>query len=249
MSDVDEHSIHNEPHRRKESFESDPSEEHAEDPEDEQSERLEAQQSVWSEPSLSRTLTGVPDTPAPYQTWLEENRKQTTSFQSWRNTIIIALLSAPWAVLGAFYGGGKTWFAVLSAVVFAPFVEELMKVGIALYTIETRPFWFQSPLQIIVCALGGGLGFAVIENLIYFHVYLADPSLFLVYWRWTVCVALHMGCSLIASMGLIRIWRDLWKHKYPARIHLGFPYLTAAVLVHAAYNLTAFLMEYAGVQF
>lgn len=244
-----DHSIENEPHYSKDSFQSDPSEERADHTGEPQSERAEAHQSVWSEPGLSRQLAGGPSSPEPYRQWLEEGGNRIGRFESWRNTFLMALLSAPWAVIGAFYGGGQTTFALLSMVVFGPVVEELMKVGLALYAVETRPFWFRSPAQILVCAFGGGLGFAVIENMIYFNIYLSNPSSLLIFWRWTVCVALHVGCSLIAGLGLIRIWKDVWQRQHPAQIHLAFPYLTTAVVLHGAYNLSMVLLNFTGFHF
>ncbi len=240
----DEHSIENEPHRKKESFDSDPGEDEVDVSGENRSERERAEQSVWSEPGMSKQLAG-PTAPSdtPYETWLREGREQHSETRTWMITILIAVFSAPWAVLGALLGGQQSVFPLLSLVVFGPFIEEVMKVGIALYVIETRPFWFRNRAQLLFCAAAGGLGFAIIENMIYLQVYIPNASQAVINWRWSVCVALHTGCSLIAGLGLLNTWEHIWEEYKPAQLAYGFPYLFTAVGLHGTYNLLAILLE------
>jgi RsiW-degrading membrane proteinase PrsW (M82 family) len=132
--------------------------------------------------------------------------------------------------------GGTSTFAVLSITIFGPLVEEVMKVAGLLWIVEKRPFLFTSRLQIIICALCGGLAFAVIENFIYLNVYVPNPPESLVQWRWTVCTFLHCGCSLIAGMGLIRVWTVTMRDRVQPNITNAARYLILAMVVHGVYN-------------
>ena len=100
-------------------------------------------------------------------------------------------------------------------------------------------------MQIVICALAGGLVFAVIENFLYLHVAIKNPPEWLIYWRWTVCVALHTGCSLIAGLGLMRIWADTTVNRVRPRLSLGSPLLLTAVIIHGCYNGFAVILSLA----
>jgi RsiW-degrading membrane proteinase PrsW (M82 family) len=175
-----------------------------------------------------------------YENWLAKGRERTGILRSCAWAIAVALAAGPWAILGAFVGtysyGRADVAGVLGLTIIAPVIEEMMKIAATLYVVERRPFLFQSRAQIVICVIAGGLVFACIENVFYLKVYISDPSAAIIYWRWTVCVFLHMGCSLIAGLGLIRIWQDVWRRRARARIHLAFPYLVIAMVVHGTYN-------------
>jgi RsiW-degrading membrane proteinase PrsW (M82 family) len=248
-------SIDDEPHMRGEPLRGDPSERTAEtklNPERHapESGAAKLEHSVWDEPGLSRELAGEPPPGTlTYETWLARGRGRTGWPASWAVTAVVALLAGPWAVLGALWGSGQSLFQILLIIVFGPVAEEVMKTAAVLYVIEKRPYWYRSPLQIALCALAGGLAFAAIENLMYLHVHIADPSPGLVYWRWTVCTGMHTACSFIAGLGLVRIWRDVWKRRARPNLTLGFPYLAAAILIHGSYNAFAMYLAMSDYQF
>ncbi len=203
-----------------------------------------AYRSVWNEPGLSADLTGPrPADADDYGGWLQRGRAASNPAASWLLTFVLAVIAGPLAIVAALWGSGQTAWGVLALVVLGPTVEEVVKVMAPLVAVEKRPFLFRSAAQIIVCAMTSGLAFAVIENLLYLHVYVADPSPQLVAWRWTVCVALHVGCSTVAGMAVARIWRDAWRRLAPPRIEAGFPILAAAIAIHGSYNLLAILIE------
>jgi len=205
---------------------------------------------IWDEPALSPLLAGaVPPGELTYRRWLLERRDRTTAARSWAITIGAAAAAGPWAVLGAFWGSGRTVFSVAALIAFAPLVEEMMKAALALYVVEKKPFLFRSRAQIGLCVVAGAFAFAVLENLLYLNVYIPKPPVALVRWRWSVCVALHMGCSLIASMGLMRVWTDTWRRLDRPRLALAYPYVLTAVVVHGTYNALALLLTVAGFTF
>lgn len=240
-------SIEQEPHLRNGAFQTDPSEVAAEsnlrrettasDLDDQ------VEHTVWDEPSLSRDLTGeLPQGGLTYARWIEKRLAETTTSRSWAVVIGVALAAGPWAILGAFIGGEST-FGILMLVAFGPMVEEMMKIAAALWVVEKRPFLFQSRAQIALCALAGGFVFAAIENVLYLKVYVEEPFALLIHWRWSACVALHMGCSLVASMGLMRIWaKSIEQHSRP-ELSTGLVYILVAIVIHGIYNGFAVLLS------
>ena len=202
--------------------------------------------SIWDEPGLSVELTGkVPETALTYQKWFCRERDKTSNLKSWLITLFLILASGPWAVIGAFVlalqglgGVGGT-----AIVVFGPVTEEVLKVAAALIVLEKRPFFFNSARQILVCCILSGFVFAYIENLLYLNIYIANPTPQLILWRWTVCVALHVSCSTIASLGLIKMWRKSMKELSPPKLFQILPYLITAAIIHGIYNNIALFLS------
>ncbi len=199
--------------------------------------------SVWDEPTTARELAGSPEADAvTYASWLAEGQRRTTWGRSWLTVLLVSLAAGPWGVIGAFSGSmgfAHRLFGMLAAVFLAPVVEEIAKTAIAQTILEIRPFLFKHPAQILLVGLAGGLSFAVIENLIYLHVLIDEPTRGLILWRWTVCVAMHMGCSAVASLGLALAWRDGMRHHRRPRIIEAFHWLVFAMVGHGAYNAFA----------
>ncbi len=237
--------IEHEPWRKGGGARPDPSEEAAErtfrrerahpDPD-----REATQFSVYDEPAYRAAHPGPLPPGAPtYATWLAARRDRADPSRGRRIAFLIMLAGGPFAVLGAFLGGS----GLLSVIVWGPVTEELMKVALLLTLLELRPHVLTSRLQIHLAAAGSGLGFSVIENLIYLHVYVPDPAAALVVWRWTVCVVLHVGCSLIASLGVARAWSRCLAELEPPRLGIALRWLVAAIALHGAYNLLATILS------
>ncbi len=205
--------------------------------------------SVWDEPTVPRHLAGAAARdPAhvTYARWLDDGRARWGFAKSWGLTLLVALAAGPWAVAGALFNGGASLSGTLMLVVFGPLTEELMKIAAVFLVIEKWPFAFRSSIQVVLCCVAGGLAFAAIENLLYLFVYVPEPSPRLVLWRWTVCVALHTGCSLLAGLGAARVWRRVWTDRAPPRLALAFPFVVAATVVHGLYNATTYVLELSG---
>ena len=169
--------------------------------------------------------------------------------QTWAVTAAVALMAGPWAILGAVWGSGQSLFQLLLVIFFGPAAEEVMKTAAAMYVVEKRPYWFRSRLQIALCCLAGGVAFATIENLMYLHVYIPDPTPGIIWWRWTVCTAMHTVCSFVAGLGLMRIWHNTWQRRRRPELTLGYPYLVAAILIHGSYNSFAIYLAMSDYQF
>lgn len=245
-----DHSVFDEPHLTGEKFSNDPTESKAQRELESEKQTLEQQvdQSVWDEPGISPTLSGeIPQDEITYQKWLRLKEVSTSTGKTWLFAILFAFIAGPWALLGSIWGSGQSFFSAMLVIFFGPAVEEMMKIGTALLVVEKKPYLFKSPFQILICVLAGAVCFSVVENLLYLNIYIKDPSNSIIAWRWSVCVALHTGCSFFASLGLLKIWKTTQKHKTRPKVSLAFPYIVTAVIIHGSYNFLALILEVAGV--
>jgi hypothetical protein len=243
--------IENEPQYLAEEFSGDPAEEKAAHllalERKRMTEADAVEHTVWSEPALSSQLAGQPDDEQlTYQRWLLGNVRKTTWAKSYAAVLMIALAAGPWGILGAIASAGASSWAYLMMIVFGPVAEEVAKVAAALWVVEKRPFLFRSRSQILLCAACGGLAFAAIENILYTHVYYPVHTIQFVAFRWTVCVGLHVSCSLVAGLGLVRIWDNAIRNQHRPQLALGVPWLVIAMVGHGLYNLLALLAQTAG---
>lgn len=207
--------------------------------------------SVWDEvvTEARPELVAGPQDRA-YAKWLEAKcaAQGTTSSMVWM--VLLALSAGPLAIATALFeptGAGRgLGYGVFLYIFIGPAVEEVAKVLLATWTVERRPYRFIHGSQILACAVMGGFVFAVIENVFYLKLYIEDPSELTVLWRWTVCVALHTGCSAIAGTGLWVAWRRAMAERRRARLQDAYPYLLTAIVAHGVYNLFAILLALTG---
>jgi len=202
-----------------------------------------AENSVWDEPSTSVDLVGEVDPTA--VTWFRfylQQAAQTPRQWSWLVTLAIVVMAGPLAILGTLITatGYNAW---LMMVVMGPTIEEILKIALPLWVVEKRPWLFSSSLQIFLCCAGAGLVFAAIENFVYLFIYFPDPSSLLILWRWTVCVALHTGCSMVASLGLMTVYQNMLQRGTRPQLKDGSHWIVAAIVIHGGYNFLAILFN------
>ena len=175
-----------------------------------------------------------------YQSWLRRKQAQAAPRTGWVVAIVAAAVGGPLAILAALMGtdpGGLMGRSIpILAIVFGPVVEETMKIAAAFYVVETRPHLFSRSAQIQLAAVGSALIFAAIENVFYLEWYIPNPSDWVIVWRWTACVALHVGCTLLVAHGVVDVWRRAVTEYRPPRVSQALPMLTAAILLHACFN-------------
>jgi len=165
----------------------------------------------------------------------------------WSAVAVAALAGGPVAVLGAFvaqmFGAPASVVGIVVVVVLGPVVEEALKASGVLFLAEQRPWLIPAAWTLIVAAILSGLVFACIENLLYLHVYIPNPSPGLITWRWVAGPTLHGTASAIAGLGVARMWSRIHEFGEPPDLRVAAPWLAAAALVHAAYNGTVVLLE------
>jgi len=219
-------------------FEPDPAEQRAagvDRPPDE----LEAlRDSVGSEPALPKHHD-----PDQWTRWLSRKQSQCTAAGNLGVTLLAALLGGPFAIVGALVAGHRGFGPVVYVIVFGPVVEELLKQSGMTYVLEKKPYRIFSTWQFVFSAVLSGLAFAAIENLVYIHRFAAAANIKdvgrLAFYRWTVCTALHVTCAVIASLGLIRVWKRQLRDGRPADLAAAVPFFAAAMIAHGLYNLVA----------
>ena len=148
--------------------------------------------------------------------------------------------------LGSSLGFGLV-LGVLVLVVLGPFAEETLKQSGAVFQLEKMRGSIRYDWQFFLSGALGGAVFSILENLIYQHIYLrnlppeklADVMAF----RWTICTALHILCTVVSSMGLRRVWRESLAKERPFRLSDAFPWFAAATFIHGLYNLSMLLLD------
>jgi hypothetical protein len=141
-------SIENEPHFRDRAFELDPSERAAAEALNRTPLEIggvEVEHSVWDEPTLEADLAGAPtEGQVTYARWLERKIQETPYETSLLVTAAVAVLAGPWGVVGALWEGmSGAGAGLLAVVVFGPVSEEIMKIVLALWIVEKRPYLFK----------------------------------------------------------------------------------------------------------
>jgi RsiW-degrading membrane proteinase PrsW (M82 family) len=165
--------------------------------------------------------------------------------------LLVALLALAGGFLGVLgslvaeiqRGGG---FVILPVILGAPMIEEAMKPAGVYIALIKWPQALRSQLYTaLLCALGGGLVFGLIESWVYVNVYVDDPSDSFIRFRYTVPVAMHVICSLVYGSGLDRGIID-WaagRGKIPRSTRRSY---ISAVVIHGGYNLSVIILAVAG---
>lgn len=179
--------------------------------------------------------------------WLAQKRAECTLSGNCAVTLIAALAGGSFAVIGALVIGRQTWVSFLYMVLFAPIIEELLKQSGMIYLLEKKPYRIFSSAQFIIAAVISAFIFSAIENLLYIQI-CADTAAIhnrqaFICFRWTWCTLLHVSCSVIASFGLIRVWKKQLAEGRAADLAHGFIPFAIAMAVHGAYNLTVVLLD------
>ena len=162
-------------------------------------------------------------------------------------SILSGVAGGIFAVPAVFLSGIGSWFGFILLVFVGPFAEETLKQSGAVFQLEKMPGSLRHDWQFFLSGMLGGAVFSVIENLIYQHVYLrtlspetlADVMAF----RWTICMALHVLCTVVSSLGLRRVWRDSLAKERPCRISEAFPWFALATCIHGLYNFSMILLD------
>ena len=196
---------------------------------------------IWGEPALAAAPAAAAAR-ARHAAWLAAQWDGARPTRRAGVFLALALEAGPFALLCAIVGESVSATALAIAVA-GPVAEELAKIAAPLMMLEKRPWLFSSGASLAgLCALSG-LVFATIENLVYFFVYIQDPTPEIVLWRLFACTALHIVCASLSGFGLARAWRRAAAARGAAEPSLATPWIVAAMAVHGAYNALATAWE------
>ena len=181
-----------------------------------------------------------------FQSIYRDRRAHTPRSKMVRAAVLAAVLSGPFAILGALFGTGGALSTVVLVVILAPLVEEMLKVAGVLYLTEVRPWLVLSAPALVIIALCSGLVFAAIENGFYLGVITEDPTPEIVRWRWTFGPLIHGSGSLLAGIGVARMWFALDVHGRRPDFKVAAPWIITAAVLHGAYTAFAVWLELFG---
>jgi RsiW-degrading membrane proteinase PrsW (M82 family) len=225
------------------------------------SKRPSSDPSVWEEPTLQPPLPADPsghvgDEPLigatrpalpTYGTDYRARRSATPASRRRFAVIAAALVAGPAGIIGAFLGAfasvGSLRAVVLAVVLIGPAVEEFVKAASALYLAEQRPWLVPSGWTLVAVVVAGGLGFAAIENWVYLTIYIEDPTEAIIRWRWIFGPLVHGSASLLAGLGVRRIWRHTHTTGAQPDAQRALPWFIASVALHGTYNAVAVVLE------
>ena len=203
-----------------------------------------AAQSVWDEVATQGMNYETPENALSYSNWYAYNAQECSALKSWGVVGLIALAGGPLAIVGVLLGGnGNSSLPWIATVLWAPIMEESLKIMGTIILLERFLYFFRSSLQLFLCIIASALCFAVIENIMYLQVYIEQPSETLITWRWTICTGLHVGASSIAYLGVRAMWLNSRAAFTKPLVKDALPYIIAATCLHGAYNLFAVLFE------
>lgn len=126
-----------------------------------------------------------------------------------------------------------------------PILKEITKIGTTAIVLEIAPHRFKRVEQIQVAAIGSAFGFAIIENVIYLSVFASGSSIWLIIFRWTVYIAMHVLCTSIATRGLVSVWQRTMSEGRRPVITRAFPQILIAIILHASFNFAVLIAKYA----
>ena len=237
----DLHDIANEPHMQQRGYAANPSEYAAGPVSPQPASELEAvRDSVFSEPHI--TAGGSADA---FADLLDRKRRETSGTPALPLSILAGFIAGPVSILGVFVSGSPTFAGLLYVIILGPIVEEFVKQLGLVYLLEKRPWLLRSPWQFPLCAAITAGVFATIETLMYINVHFrhVNPAMReeLATFRWTVCTAMHIGCSVVASLGMLQVWRKYTLNRRPVNLTDANRYLLVAAIIHGAYNAIAVL--------
>ncbi len=181
-----------------------------------------------------------------YQSIYRARRAATPRSTMLLAAVLAAVLSGPFAILGALFGTGAALSLIVLVVLLAPIAEEMLKVTGILYLTEVKPWLVPSAAALVVVAVCSGLVFAAIENVFYLTWFIPDPTPEIIRWRWIFGPLVHGSGSLLAGIGVARMWHSLEAHDRRPDFKTAAPWIIAAALLHGAYNLFVTWLELFG---
>ena len=131
---------------------------------------------------------------------------------------------------------------LLIVFVGAPMIEEIVKpMGVYVFMIRW-PHVLRNRLHIATLVMVSGVGFGLIESLVYVTLYVPDHSQEFFIYRFTVTIGLHAAASFIAGLGVSSKLID-WANgeaEFPRAARFAF---LGAIGLHAAYNITVTILD------
>ncbi len=179
-----------------------------------------------------------------YSKLVSQYRSESSSRVTWVMVFTLMLAGLPLGIIGSFvsvdYAGAYMFIAL------GPFVSEIAKMLTGVMFVERSRYASHSETPIYVLTVGTAIIYALTQNALYLTLFYPNSSKELITWRFSLCIFLHVCCTLVATRGLVLIWQKTKKDKQPISLSLSFSTMIFAILLHAAYNALVFLGGHLG---
>lgn len=179
-----------------------------------------------------------------YGKLISQFRSESSTRVTWVMVFALMLAGIPLGIIGSFvsveYAGAYMFIAV------GPFVSEIAKMLTGVMFVERARYASHDATPIYVLSLGTALIYSLTQNVLYLTLFFPGSPKELIAWRFSVCLFLHICCTMIATRGLVQVWQKTRKDKQPISLSLSFPTLIFAILLHASYNALVFLGGHLG---
>ncbi len=181
--------------------------------------------------------------PITYMVWMRNTEKYNK--EPWKAIVICFIWGATISIIAALIlelvlsipvaisFQDASIFAIISAVIIAPFAEELTKpIGMSLKTVKKE---LDETEDGFIYGAIAGLGFSATENLFYGSRFLSEGLLYFIVMisiRSVGACLLHAGATAWTGYGYGKV---VMKHSSILKV---LPYFGLAIFIHAFYNLT-----------
>lgn len=152
---------------------------------------------------------------------------------------LIAISGALFGILPIAVEEGK-YFGFFGPFIAAPIIEEAIKpLGVYILLAKKSEVLKSKRYTVFLSALAG-LAFGIVESTMYVLVNSKNPTVknwdLFVIWRFTICLLLHTGCSLIVGLGINQQLADSVRGDIPF-LKGNRKFFIIPMLIHAGYNI------------
>jgi RsiW-degrading membrane proteinase PrsW (M82 family) len=154
---------------------------------------------------------------------------------------LLALAGGCFGILGAAFTE-TLHGSFLAAYVGAPIIEEVLKPSGLYLMLGKWPRVLRNRLYTALLAALAGICFALIENLVYLNVYIREPSSQVIFWRFTVGIAMHALCSFIFGLGINQKLLASVKGEI-IFLSYGKRFFFSAMALHSLYNIAVTVLQ------
>jgi RsiW-degrading membrane proteinase PrsW (M82 family) len=130
----------------------------------------------------------------------------------------------------------------LGPLVAGPIIEEVMKPTGVYVLLATRPRLLNNRIYTAFLAALGGLGFGLIENVLYLEVYFPSHGHELLLFRYLVNLPLHVVLSFIVGFGINQKLLAAVKGEIPL-LSANKRFFIIPMLLHSGYNFLPVLIS------
>jgi len=169
-----------------------------------------------------------------YAKLLRERGDKPPTKRMWATACAVPFLGMPIGLALSIYAHELT--GLLSFVIIGPMLAEAAKVLAPAMLLE-RGWFRRAPFVVfVVMGLGTALIYGATVNTVYLKGFMSSAPVMVRAFRWTIGLALHLGCTGIVLRGLWVVRKQSLEDDQPPRLPLAFPAYGIAAALHVGYH-------------